>query len=104
MSAKGAAWPLLPVQAPLEDLSESKPEGPTVTMSTAADEAKWAGFRTDAARVIDANSRYDAAVAESFENTYDEAVLDRVVDAVEGLRAARPSAVRLAQMHSTGGA
>lgn len=84
-------------------LEELEPEGPTVTMSTTADETQWVGFRTDAARVIAATSRYEAAVAESFESTYDEQVLDRLGDAVEGLRSARPSALRLAQLNPAGG-
>ena len=71
-------------------------------MSTAADEAAWVGFKKDAARVIGAEARFEEAIAETLEHPFDEPALDRVTSAVEGLKAARPSALRLAGLDGTG--
>lgn len=79
-----------------------KPEGHTVSESTASEEAVWEGFKSDAARVLNATARYEHAIAESLECTFDDPALNRVEAAIAELRAARPTAIRLAGL-DTGG-
>lgn len=74
-----------------------------MTETPASDEARWPSFIPDAAHVLNAEARYEDAVAASLDRTFDETALGRVEAAIADLRAARPTAVRLASAAIGGG-
>lgn len=107
MSAKGrkpGLYRYAPIDRAAQGLRGRDRNVSESSTAASADDAMWEGFKPDAARAIRARQGFEEAVARTLDAPFDPSTHGRMVQAVEELSAAVPSALRVAHLRVGGAA